>query len=417
MAIHDIQRRGQQIGRIRIGEQVAILKDGKDTGRTRPARRETFRLTTGSRHEADAIAALLGGTPRPWNGQWEIPTDATEINVMVPPRDQVISQNYEMWTAGGCQRRCDSRHEQLSGGPCLCPHAADPDDQGEVERAALRRAEMAKMNPPRACGLVTRLNVMIPDLPGLGVFRLDTGSYYAAVEIGDAAALLQAARDRGLFLPAVLRIDHRQRVAGGQTKKFPVPVLEILATFRQIAGGELEAAGIAAQLPPAPGAGRAAITAGADAGERVITGKALPPGAMPPADDGYWPAEEPADGVLIEDEVDWLAADSEAAATFTTKDQARALWRAVAARAGAGVYGADDAERIQGTITARLADLASPAGTLADDDPWVVKVAGLGDEHDAASALAELAGLRIDFRRSALIRAAILARFPRAEAA
>lgn len=262
MAIIDLQRRGQQIGRIRIGEQVAVIKDGKDTGRTRPARRETFRLTTGSRHQADAIAALLGGTPRPWNGEWEVPTDASEINVMVPPRDQVISQHYEMWTAGGCQRRCNSQYDEISEGPCKCPHAEDPDDPEEVQRAALQRAKLAKQQVPQACSLVTRLNVMIPDLPGLGVFRLDTGSYYAAVEIGDAAALLQAARDRGVFLPAILRIDHRQRVANGQTKKFPVPVLEILATFRQIAGGELEAGGITAQLPPAPGTQWKALTAG-----------------------------------------------------------------------------------------------------------------------------------------------------------
>jgi len=270
MAILDLQRRGQQIGRIRIGEQVAVIKDGKDTGKTRPVRRETFRLTTGSRHQAEAIAELLGGTPRPWNGEWEVPTNAAEINVMVPPRDQVISQHYEMWTAGGCQRRCNSQYEGISGGPCKCPHAEDPDDAEEVERAALQRARLAKQQVPQACSLVTRLNVMIPDLPGLGVFRLDTGSYYAAVEIGDAAALLQRARDQGVFLPAVLRIDHRQRVAGGQTKKFPVPVLEILATFRQIAGGELEAAGIAAQLPPAPGAQWKALTAGTPAREAAV---------------------------------------------------------------------------------------------------------------------------------------------------
>ena len=106
---------------------------------------------------------------------------------------------------------------------------------------------------------------MIPDLPGLGVFRLDTSSYYAAVEIGDAAELLQVARDRGVFLPAVLRIEQRQRIAGGQTKKFPVPVLEVLSTFRQIASGALEAGGITAQLPPAPGQQPRALAAGAPA--------------------------------------------------------------------------------------------------------------------------------------------------------
>jgi hypothetical protein len=112
-----------------------------------------------------------------------------------------------------------------------------------------------------ACALVTRLNLMIPDLPGLGVFRLDTHSFYAASEIGDTAQLLELARDKGVFLPAVLRIDQRQRVADGQTKKYPVPVLEVTATFRQIASGELAAGGMEAQLPPLPGAQRKAITA------------------------------------------------------------------------------------------------------------------------------------------------------------
>ena len=127
---------------------------------------------------------------------------------------------------GGCGiRRCDSQREQISEGVCLCPHAEDPGNAGDVENAARKRADLAKANPPRACKLVTRINVMIPDLPGLGVFRFDTGSYYAAVEIGDSAALMQMARAKGVFLPAILRIDQRQRVSGGQTKSYPVVVL------------------------------------------------------------------------------------------------------------------------------------------------------------------------------------------------
>ena len=76
---------------------------------------------------------------------------------------------------------------------------------------------------------------------------------------------MQVARDRGVFLPAILRIEHRQRVAGGQTKKFPVPVLEVLTTFRDLATGAIESAGIVAQLPPAPGEARRAITSGVPA--------------------------------------------------------------------------------------------------------------------------------------------------------
>ena len=264
MAVLDIQRRGQQIGRLRIGQQVGTGKFDKDGNeKMRPARLDTFRFTTSSRASAEAIAALYGGEIRDWGREFEVITGKSELGVTVPPRDEVISQWYEMWSKGGCQRRCDSQHEQISNGPCLCPHAANTGDADEVARKALERADLAKANPPRACKLVTRVSVMIPDLPGLGVFRLDTGSYYAATEIGDSAALMQVARDRGVFLPAILRIEHRQRVAGGQTKKFPVPVLEVLTTFRDLATGAIERAGVAAQLPPAPGEQRRAITSGA----------------------------------------------------------------------------------------------------------------------------------------------------------
>lgn len=264
MGVLDIQRRGQQIGRIRIGQQVKTA-----SGKMRPERLDTFRITTRSHTTADAIAALYGGTVQEWNGELEVITNQSEIGVTVPPRDQVVSQWYEMWSKGGCQRRCSSQREQISDGSCLCPHAANPDDEDEVARKALERAMLAAKNPPEACKLITRISVMLPDLPGLGVFRIDTGSYYAGVEIGDSARLMEMARDQGIFLPAVLRIDQRARVAGGQTKRYPVPVLEILATFRQIASGELEG-NMAAQLPPAP-ARQEAIAAG--------PGEVMPDGA------------------------------------------------------------------------------------------------------------------------------------------
>lgn len=282
MPLLDIQRRGQQIGRIRLGQQVKAAN-----GKMRPEKLTTFRFTTASRTSAEAIATLYGGEVRDWqNGQFEVITAKSEIGVTVPPRDEVVSQWYEMWNKGGCLRRCSSQHEEISGKPCLCP-----DDPQE-------RARLAALNPPQACKAVTRISVMIPDLPGLGVWRLDTGSYYAATEIGDSAALMQTARDKGIFLPAILRIEQRQRVAGGQTKKFPVPVLEVLATFRQIASGELEAGGMTAQLPPAPGEAPRAITAAPPAPEP--TGRDAPPPAGPERpqvdeDEAYKRAQEIAD--------------------------------------------------------------------------------------------------------------------------
>jgi hypothetical protein len=407
MSVLDLQRKGQQIGRIRIGQQVAVIKDGRDTGKTRPARLDTFRFTTSSRRSADAIAELFGGEVREWNGQLEVITRQSEISVMVPPRDAVVSQWYEQWNAGGCIRRCDSQHEQISGGPCQCPHAADPDDREAADKAALRRAELAKLNPPQACHLITRVSVMIPDLPGVGVFRLDTGSFYAASEIGDTARILQKARDAGVFLPAVLRIEQRQRVAGGQTKKYPVPVLEILATLRQIVGGELAAGGVAAQLPPAPGEPLRAITARVAA---IPAAPGIPGGA---ADDA-----EVVDAVIVGE---WLDAALAAAMTLTSEAEGRKLWRESAEKAHAGEITGTDARNVQELITARLADLreARPA-ELDPEDPWAVKVEGLSGPDDAADALAELDSLleagRVDPARAVRVRRAVLARFPQAAA-
>ena len=295
MGILTLQRQGQQIGRIRIGQTVPA-----SNGKTRPARLDTFRFTTQSEHTARRISLLYGGEVRPWTehtGEWEVITKENAIAVMVPPRDAVIEQWYEMWTAGGCARRCDGKRETIGNTPCLCPKPADPSDPEQVAAALAEHLRLAKLIKPQACRIVTRVKVMIPDLPGLGVFRLDTGSYWAAVEMGDTAALMQAARDQKCFLPAILRIEHRQRVARGETKKFPVPVLEITATIREITSGSLAAGGMAAQLPPAPAGQRAALPAG--------TGRALPAApepVVPPAAAASRREPEPQGALPLDDD-------------------------------------------------------------------------------------------------------------------
>src|SRR5262245_41911176 len=111
MSVLDLQRRGQQIGRIRIGQQVKA-----SNGKMRPAKLATFRFTTGSLASANAIAGLYGGTVKDWGeGEYEVITGQSAIGVTVPPRDQIVSQWYEMWNKGGCLRRCDSQAEQISG--------------------------------------------------------------------------------------------------------------------------------------------------------------------------------------------------------------------------------------------------------------------------------------------------------------
>lgn len=205
MPLLDLQRRLAEIGRIRIGDTV------EQGGRKRPRKRDSFRLTSRDRTRLEAAQAIHGGDIREWNGQWELDTPAKELPVMLIP-GQELSQWYELWSGGGCQRRCDGEHEVLSDGPCLCPPADE-------------RRDLAANG--KACKPTTRLSVLLPDVPGIGCWRLETHGYYAAVELAGAAHVLQSATAQGVLLPARLRLDVRETRRGGQTRRFAVPTLEV----------------------------------------------------------------------------------------------------------------------------------------------------------------------------------------------
>lgn len=214
MAILSLQRRLAEVGRIRLGKQVETKRGGK-----RPAALDTFRLTSADRARIDEAAKLYGGTVTKWEApsgipNWEVVTQADKLPVVVPPSAMAFSQHYELWSAGGCQRRCDGVTETLSEQPCLC----DPDS--------------------RTCDIHTRLSVMLRDLSGLGVWRVDTSGYYAAVELQGAVEVIGLAAGRGQMLPATLRLDQRSIKREGEgVKKFAVPVLDIEISPAQLMMG------------------------------------------------------------------------------------------------------------------------------------------------------------------------------------
>lgn len=242
MLLKDLQRHGQTIGKIRMGVKVA-----RADGSSYPKKLETFRLTTNSSRAAEMAANLFGGTSREWvNGteRWEVITEASELDVMVPPGGAVVSQWYELWSAAGCLRRCDGEEATIfseSGeqhGMCVCP------------AAGLERKEAADKGA--ACKPHTRVSLMLPDLPDIGTWLLSSTGFNAAVELGGKAEMLEQARDQGVFLPAVLRLARREkRTPGKKPQVYMVPELEIGATMRQLVSGQ--AGGSVSQaLPPAP---------------------------------------------------------------------------------------------------------------------------------------------------------------------
>lgn len=213
MPIVTLQRSLREIGRIRAGQK-------NDKGH--PTKLDRFRFTSNDQHVIQAAAELYGGNPARWNGapigeQWEVVTDATHIEVIIPPGPAAFSQWYEQWTGGGCTHRCDGVTEVIADQPCVC----DPDN--------------------RACEATTRLSVVLADLPGLGVWRLESHGYYAATELAGTVDLCQQAAGRGQFLPAVLGLQPRQvkRQVNGrpQTFNFVVPTLDVRVTPGALASG------------------------------------------------------------------------------------------------------------------------------------------------------------------------------------
>lgn len=294
MAIVTLQRRARELGRIRIGQVVKA-----SNGRTRPAKLDRFRLTSPSRPLLDRVAALYGGTVAEWTpangapGQWEVVTDATRLPVLVPP--QPVSQYFELWSGGGCQRRCDGVRELLSDQPCLC--SPEPED--------------------RDCKPTTRLNVILRDIEGIGVWRLESHGYYSATELPEVAEFL--ARTNG-YVAAHLALEQRTVKRDGKTHNFAVPALEVDITPMQLLAGTTGTGTGAAQM-----------------------GAAQPVAALPAA---------PTSPSVTWDE-DSIVASVHAA---TTVDELSALWKGLAEQ------GAPDMPAVKAAFAQRGAELKNPAG-------------------------------------------------------
>jgi hypothetical protein len=214
MPILDLQRRLREVGRIRIGQTVDT-----PNGKKRPEKLGTFRLTSPDEAVIKAAAAQFGGEARTWGTsisehQWEVITDTDRLEVVVPPTAMAFSQFYETWTGGGCVRRCDGQRELIADQACAC----DPEN--------------------RECKPHTRLSVMLPDLPAVGLWRLDTSGYYAAEELAGSVDLALAFAERGTYLPAELRLEQREkRRPGEQVKRFAVPILDLKVSMRALGAG------------------------------------------------------------------------------------------------------------------------------------------------------------------------------------
>src|SRR5688572_22362285 len=233
-----------QAGRIRAGKKVT------SGGRTRPEKLRNFRFTSSDRGSIEQVSKLYGGTVQPWNdpmaapNQWEVITEADEISVALP-QDPLSDTVYELWSGGGCQRRCDGETVTLAVG-------GGPDGSEPVERSCLC-AERGELE----CKLTTRLSVILPEIRFLGLWRLDTKGINAAKELPGMVAGIQALQTQPGFVRAVLRLEQRvSRRPGHKPSRFVVPTLgldnspeEIVAGAAQLGRAQMPALDAPASCP------------------------------------------------------------------------------------------------------------------------------------------------------------------------
>lgn len=249
MTIANLQRRDTEVGRIRLGTRTNGKQHAIDT----------FRFTSGAQHLIEEIAALYGGEVKPWVNEgrhlFEVITKVNIIPIYLPP--QKIDPWYENWGKGVCLRRCDGVRDTIHDKPCDCAF-----DQ---------------LGKPSKCKPTTRVNVMLADVQGLGVWRLETHGIYAAGEMVQLSERIQGIK---MPLPARLFLEARdgkkfnrekQKV---ETQDYNVPVILIdSVTSRHVQlGGDAISQALAAgghgptSAPPAIEAPKAPALPAAPAG-------------------------------------------------------------------------------------------------------------------------------------------------------
>jgi hypothetical protein len=201
--IIDMQRRLREAGRIRLGQRTE-----NRNGKMVPSSLSEFRFTSSDRKAIEAIAETYGGVVQQWKDapigeQWEVYTDTKELEVIVPPVELAFTQWMELWSGGGCVRRCDGQRNVIDDTACVC----QPDKQ--------------------ACKPTTRLGVMLTALEGIGVWRLEIHGWNGAQELLGTIEVIRTMQNRGAMVPARLLLEQRQSKTDGKTNNFVVPVLDL----------------------------------------------------------------------------------------------------------------------------------------------------------------------------------------------
>jgi len=87
------------------------------------------------------------------------------------------------------------------------------------------------LHQDKRCRQVMNLQFLLPDCPGLGVYQLDTGSYYSIRNINSMLALIRATCRRVSMIPLTLRLVEKEVQPEGFPAKVKIHVLELTSDY------------------------------------------------------------------------------------------------------------------------------------------------------------------------------------------
>lgn len=222
--IIDFKHRIPEAGRIRFGKKKANQRGG----RAFPSALKTLRFTSPDRELIEEAAAQFGGTAQVWDdpsanprNQFEVISTSTEIPVYVLPEGLAI--NYEKWSGGGVEWRCD-------GIECELAVATGQDKSGDTIYDMVKVECQCRKNMVRECDPTTRLNVIIPSLPFKGVWRVESKGWNAMAELPGMVNVITQLQQTGMMVQAQLGVDVRETMKNGRKKNFVVPRLGMIDT-------------------------------------------------------------------------------------------------------------------------------------------------------------------------------------------
>jgi hypothetical protein len=208
------KRRMPRLGKFHLGIKKTVTKDNREI---------TYPVATDYIVPPEDLISILGEKPK-------------ELDIMFPVEDpdKFASQFY----------KCYSSYRGLvcrgNGETCMRMVDAATGDfaHRDTKEVVMKEAKCDGMDCPmyqaKKCKEVMNLQFLLPNIPGLGVWQLDTGSYHSIVTVNSAIELIKNVCGRVSMIPLKLTLEPREVVVDGKKKNVHVLNIRANVTLAEI---------------------------------------------------------------------------------------------------------------------------------------------------------------------------------------